>query len=215
MTETDPDSPTPRVSPLLAARWRQAESQLFGGLVMDPERYEQVVRVLAATTDRLRGEEASTQALLAATDTITTTTLELAGSLAVGLDAAGAEQIGLTALSMRLREVVVAERAQGRVARLAAARADAGGWVVLEESGDRSGSPYAPYRRLEAEAATGRALLVRAEPDDRYETSVHRVDLALIDLQTGRLTEVAHDLTAAPQPDAEQRESLADRLRGA
>ena len=61
MTEIGPTATPPDVPPQLAATWRQAESQLFAGLAMQPELYEQVVRVLAATTDRLRADVASTR----------------------------------------------------------------------------------------------------------------------------------------------------------
>ncbi len=120
--------------------------------------------MLAATTDRLRAEAGSTAALLAAQsdkDAMTGVVLELGNSLGVALDTSQATQIGLAALAIRQREVAVAEVAHARVARLTAARAAGGGWVVLEESGDPAGSPFAPYRRLEAESESGRALLVR------------------------------------------------------
>ena len=147
--------------------------------------------------------------------------LELGDSLGVALDTSQATQIGLAALAIRQREVAVAEVAHARVARLTAARAAGGGWVVLEESGDPAGSPFAPYRRLEAESESGRALLVRAEPDERFESTVHRVDPVRIDLRTGRLSDDPPDATGAGDPpapllpDAAEREARAARLREA
>jgi hypothetical protein len=70
---------------------------------------------------------------------------------------------------------------------LAAARAEQLSWVVLEESGDKAGDPWDPYRRLEAQTATGRVLLVMAMPDDDFRTCQHTVELLQLDLDTGRI----------------------------
>lgn len=220
MTETGPTAPPPEpspgVPPAVTATWRQAESQLFGSLAMQPELYQQVVRVLAATTDRLRAEARTTAEVLAVRDEMTDVALELAGSLGVALDASQATAIGYTALAIRQREVAAAERASARLERLAAARADGSGWVVLEESGDPAGSPFSPYRRLEADSGSGRALLVRAEPDERFEAMVHQVDPVQVDLGTGQLLQDSSGAEPGPSlPDATAREARAARLRQA
>ena len=78
-----------------------------------------------------------------------------------------------------------------------------------------AGSPFAPYRRLEADARSGRALLVRAEPDEAFASVLHRVDPALVDLQTGQLSADPDHEPGSPLPDAAAREARADRLRDA
>ena len=55
-----------------------------------------------------------------------------------------------------------------RLAALDDARGRGETWAVLEESGEPAGDPFLPYRRLEVDVATGRALLVSATPDDEF-----------------------------------------------
>ena len=148
--------------------------------------------------------------------------LELGNSLGVALDTSQATQIGLAALALRQREVAVAEVAHARVARLTAARAAGGGWVVLEESGDPAGSPFAPYRRLEAESESGRALLVRAEPDERFRVdgaprSTRCASTCVPDDSSDDPPDAtgAGDPPAPLLPDAAEREARAARLREA
>ncbi|HET8969901.1 MAG TPA: hypothetical protein VFN19_02495 [Candidatus Nanopelagicales bacterium] len=217
MSETDPMDPG-AVDPgataaPLPTRWQQAEGQLFGALAMAPELYQQVVLVLSATTDQLRAELAATAALLEAQDRAVAVVTARARELGVALDATSVERIALTALAIRYREVTVAEQARGRLELLAGARAAGQDWVVLEESGDPAGSPFAPYRRVEAEARSGRALLVRTEPAEDYRTVTHHVARLQLDLATGALADPAGEPDETTAADAEERESWVARLR--
>jgi hypothetical protein len=94
------------------------------------------------------------------------------------------------ALAARHREVVAERRAEGRRAALDDARARGRSWVVLETSGDPAGDPLAPYRRLEAHASTGHAVLVTTAPDDELLRTVHCIEAVLVDLATGALREL-------------------------
>lgn len=202
----------------LAARWDRASGHLFGPLLMDPEQYQQVVLVLADLLERLRGETPSTAALLEVSERaprLAAGSLERAaadGQAPVGVDP---EVLAMTALAQRYRELVAAEQMQHRLAVLAQAREDRGGWTVLEESGDPDGDPYRPYRRLEADPISGRAVLVRSDPDEDHTGSEHHAVPARVDLRTGELTVLQDDGERSPLPDVAAREAQAAQLRAA
>ncbi|MEO6821736.1 MAG: hypothetical protein ABI468_04580 [Candidatus Nanopelagicales bacterium] len=207
----------PAVPVVLATRWAQAQAQLFGVLSMQPELYERVVLVLAATMDQLRELAPTTAALLAVQDSVTDVVLDQARTQGLDTSTFDAVQVGQAALAQRLREVRAQESNQRRAAALSAARSGSG-WVVLEESGDPEGNVLAPYRRLEADAATGAAVLVSTEPDDAFEGCLHHVVALRVDLDTGvlRAPEDTSAVTAGEATVATraEREELATRLRG-
>ena len=172
----------------MADSWRAAEAQLFGAVLEVPELYRSVVALVADTVDRLRQVGHSTEALLNAAPTIS-------ALVRVGLDdGAPARRIdpdlvGRAALAVRHREVIAEQTSARRVRLLAVARAAQRDWVVLQESGDWAGDPFLPYRRLEAHATTGQALLVTATPTDDFRTCQHAVEVVRVDLGTGRVDE--------------------------
>lgn len=200
------------VPPLLAQQWETASSRLFGSLVMDPDGYQRAVTVLGAVLAELRSRTSSTADLLAVADEVPA--LVTAASEAgpgMGVDTAA---VAGAALAQRHRELVAHEDARDRAERLAGAGGS--GWVLLEEVGDDAGDPLRPYRRVEADAATGRALVVRADPDEGYTGVVHRVERAQVDLASGALGPATEpDADSGALTDAAAREALADRWRGA
>jgi hypothetical protein len=199
----------------LAATWQQAQGQLFGVLSMQPELYEWVVTVLAATMDRLRETTATTADLLAAADSVADLVLEQADTQGLNAGSFDPLQVGRAALAQRLLEVRALESHQRRLAALAAAPSGSG-WVMLEESGDPEGNVLAPYRRLEANPTDGAAVLVRTEPDELYETCLHHVVALRVDLETGVLLAADDGATGTEATVATraEREELAAQLRG-
>jgi hypothetical protein len=178
----------PTVPAELAASWRSAETQLFGAVLDLPDLYRGVVAMVGDTLDQLRRLGPTPTALLNAAPTI--------GALVRdGLQAPGPagpidpDLIGRAALAVRHREVAAEQASARRVRLLAAARARHLSWVVLEESGDWAGDQFMPYRRLEAHATTGQALLVTAGPDDDFRTCQHAVERLRVDVHTGRVGE--------------------------
>jgi hypothetical protein len=177
----------PPVSPAVAASWRTAEDQLFGPLANQPDLCRVVVALVGDTLTRLRRLGPSPAALNDAALTVAALVRDVqeqGGSPAHGIDP---ELVGRAALALRWREVVAEQATTRRLELLAAARAEQLPWVVLEEAGDRAGDPWDPYRRLEAQTATGRALLVRALPGDDFRACQHTVELLQLDLDTGRI----------------------------
>ncbi len=216
-TAGPPGGDPPGVPGPTAASWRQAESELFSGLLQRPDVYQEVVALVGATVDRLRGLGPTAAALLDAADTVAALVGELAGQRGRATPGADPLLVGRAALGVRHREVVAHAAAARRLALLLDARAAkprGPAWVVLEEEGELAGDPLAPYRRLEADAATGRAVLVTATPDDEFRTARHAVQAVQVDLGTGRVESIS-DAFWQPRscPDATAREADVAALR--
>ena len=85
--------------------------------------------------------------------------------------------------------------------------------------GELQGDLLNPYRRLEVEVATGRALCVTTVADDSFTAMVHEVSGLQVNLADGRFCDVAaDDVQAGAAPSRHEdwvaRERQADRLRG-
>jgi len=204
----------PGVPVVTAASWRTAETQLFAALTGSPDVYQGVVLQVGATVNRLRRLGPSTSALLDAATTITALVGEVIKEGGLSADAVDPDLVGRAALALRHREVVGELAVARRLGLLAAARAKGTAWVVVEEAGGWAGDPLLPYRRLEVEAATGRALLVTATPDDDFRTSRHAVEVLHVDLDSGRV-EGPRGPAGEPswQPSATDREAQVTALR--
>lgn len=187
--------------------WNAAAERAFGAGIHQPEIYLRLTRLAAAVVAELRAAGRGAGPLVAAWHERHELVGRVAGAEVAGLDV---EVVAGAAFAMRYREVLSEITLDDRLAALAAAGPEAG-WVVLEESGHAEGDPFVPYRRLEADPRTGRALLVTAVPDESFTRCVHTVEEGYIDLTTGALTQGGTPQEAA---SATEREELANRLKG-
>lgn len=213
-----PAEDEPTVPAVTAASWRTAETQLFGALWNRPDLYRGVIVLVGATVDRLRALGTSRAALRDAAPTIGALVRDVLEQGALSADGIDPDLVGRAALALRYREVAAERASVRRVELLAAARAGQLRWVVLEEAGDWAGDPYAPYRRLEAEAASGRALLVTTTPHDDFRTFQHTVEMVHIDLDTGRVEQARgtdEGRFRCPSDSAADREAHVATLRDA
>lgn len=190
-----PESDGSPVAPATAASWRNAEAQLFEPLALQPDLYRVVVVLVGETVGQLRRLGPSTAALRDAAPTIATVVRDASEQAGVSTGGIDPDLVGRAALALRHREVMAEMATARRTALLAAARAEGLPWVVLEEAGDWTGDPWAPYQRLEAHAATGRALLVTTTIADDLQTCEHSVELLHIDVGSGCVGQL-------PGPDA-------------
>jgi hypothetical protein len=165
--------------------WDEAEARLFPLVMARPDLYQRSVSAIQLLLGRLRETCLDMPALLAAN--------ERGGDL-VATDLAGAadaeirpELVAAAACAMRYRELVASLAAADRVAALARARDEDRSWTVVEENGSLDRLPYVPYQRIEAEAGSGRAVIVSIEPDETLSRAVYRLDRGQIDLATGGL----------------------------
>lgn len=202
MLEPDPAA----IPAVLVTRWRAAQDQLFGSLLMQPEEYEQVVPLLADVTAALRERATDSVQLRAAADDVDQVVAE---AVAARGGMPGLEPylplVGLAALAMRWREIGPVEAAAARRTKLTGAS----GWVVLEESGDRDGPDFLPYHRLEAHAEHGWLIDVAAGLDGDGGWT-HLVADGELDLPTGR---VRRQEEPGSYPSAAAREAAVEVLR--
>lgn len=199
----------------LLVRWRRAAERLSLTPLAAPEVFQRSLELVGRTVDHLRGPGPGDAPLLTASSRgarLVFDALDLGapgGPLPVDLDV-----VADAALARRHRQVLAERTAQRRIAALHAAHARGQAWVVLETSGDPAGSPFVPYRRLEAHASTGRAVLVTTGPDVDLTRSLHAVEAVLVDLESGALCELRDDRVAATtHVDAHEREQQAAVLQ--
>jgi hypothetical protein len=215
MTGSDPGpTETPREAARELSRlWVAASERAFQAGLHQPDVYLRTTRLVGAIVQELRQCGRGSESLLDAWRGRDDLVRRVAGSselLSVtGLDI---QAIAGAAFTIRYREVLEEVGREDRLAALAAASPDTG-WVVLEESGYRPGDPFVPYRRLEADARTGHALLVTTRPDEAFTGCVHVVEQGFVDLDTGGLTAGGAEQDVHQARSAEEREALVERLR--
>jgi hypothetical protein len=180
-----PHAGGPDIPPAVLRSWDQAEARLFPLVMTQPGLYQQSISLIQRLVGRLRETCPDLPALLAAHEQGGDL---LAGDPQRGL-AAGIrpDLVAAAACAMRYRELAATLAAGGRLAALARARGQGLSWVVVEETGSPGRAPYVPYQRIEAEVASGRAVIVSIEPDETLSRAIHRLDEGWIDLATGRL----------------------------
>ena len=175
----------PDVPPPVLRAWDEAEARLFPLVMAHPDLYEQSVTAIQRLIGRLRESCPDLPALLAAHEH----GAELAAEEAADASTAGIrpDLLAAAACAMRYRELVASHAASGRLAALATARDQGVSWAVVEEIGSQDRAPYVQYQRIEAEVATGRAVIVSIGLDETLSRAIHRLDEAEIDLATGGL----------------------------
>lgn len=197
-----------------AGQWLRGEERLYLAALSGTDGYVQSLDLVRRTVAHLVAEGPGPAPLQAAG----ARGADLVAD-AVGQETADQARVDLAlvadaARAVRYREVVAERKAQRRVEQLQAARGRADRWVVLETAGDPEGHPLRPYRRLEADARTGCAVLVTTAPHEDFAFCVHAVEALRVDLRTGVLAELEQaDVTATVHASAVDREQRALALR--
>jgi hypothetical protein len=180
--------------------WDEAEARLFPTVMARPDLYQQSVIMIQRLLGRLRDTCPDVPALLAANErggdlaAEDPAAVNLTGEDLTPADPAGGTDTGIrldlvaaAACAMRYRELVASMAARDRLDAVARARADGQSWTVVAETGSEDRAPFVPYQRIEAEVASGRAVIISIEPDETLSRAVRRLDLGQIDLVTGGL----------------------------
>jgi len=175
----------PRRAPREVLRaWDAAEARLFPLVMARPELYQRALAAIEQLLGRLREDCPDLGSLLAAQSRGGALVADDQSDWIAGIDP---DLIAAAACAMRYRELLVSLAAGERKAALARALADGLEWAVVAETGSPERAPYVPYQRVEAEVATGRAVIVSIEPDETLSRAVHRVELGQVDIATGAL----------------------------
>jgi hypothetical protein len=200
--------------------WDQAEARLFPLVMARPDLYQRSVSMIQLLLAHLRETCPDLPALLAAHerggDLVTEGLTGRAGAPAAGVgeDLAGEaarwaasesgprlDLIAAAACAMRYRELMASQAAQLRLEALARARDQGLSWTVVGETGSADLVPYAAYQRVEADVASGQALIISFEPDETLTRAIHRIDSGQVDLVTGALR-IGETLGTFPDRDA-------------
>jgi hypothetical protein len=171
----------PAVPPSVLRSWDEAEARLFPLVMAQPELYQQALGAIQRLLGHLRETCQDLPGLLAAHGR--------GGDLLAGAEVPGVRPalIAAAACATRYRELVAQLVAAARLEALARARAQGLSWTVVEESGQPDRAPYVPYQRVEAEAETGRAVIVSIGPDETLSRAVYRLDAGQVDVASGAL----------------------------
>jgi hypothetical protein len=171
----------PAVPPSVLRSWDEAEARLFPLVMAQPELYQQALGAIQRLLGQLRETCQDLPGLLAAH--------QRGGDLLAGAEVPGVRPalIAAAACATRYRELVAQLAAAARLEALARARAQGLSWTVVEESGHPDRAPYVPYQRVEAEAETGRAVIVSIGPDETLSRAVYRLDAGQVDAASGAL----------------------------
>jgi len=178
--------------------WDQAESRLFPTIMARPDVYQRSVTLIQLLLGRLRDTCPDLPALLAAHERGGDLVADLAGKADTEIQP---DLVAAAACAMRYRQLVASLAAQGRLAALAQARDQGQSWAVVEETGSEDRAPFIPYQRIEAEVASGRAVIISIEPDETLSRAVHRLDAGQIDPLTGGLR-IGEAIGSYLDPDA-------------
>ena len=188
----------PQVPRAVLRSWDEAEARLFPTIMARPDLYQQAVSLIQRLLGRLRETCPDLPSLLAAHERGGDLADESSRGSGAGLQP---DLVAAAACAMRYREIFASLTAQGRLAALARARDQGESWTVVEESGSHDRAPFVPYQRVEAEAGTGRALIISIEPDETLSRAVYRLDQGQIDLATGGL-QIGAATGSFPDPGA-------------
>jgi hypothetical protein len=173
-----PDPGPDTVPPAVLRAWDEAEARLFPLVMSQPELYQQALAAVQRLLGYLRETCPDLPSLLAAHGQGG----ELDQDPVPGVRPA---LIAAAACATRYREIAAADAARHRLAALARAREQDQAWTIVEETGQLERVPYVPYQRVEAEARTGRALIVWIGPDETFSRAVYRLDEGQVDLDSG------------------------------
>jgi hypothetical protein len=177
-----------QVPPSVLRSWDQAEARLFPLVMAQPEVYQLALSLVQRLLGRLRETCSDLPGLLAASERGGDLLADLMEGLAAAVPGVRDEVIAAAACAMRYRELVTLITVRRRLAALDRARDEGRPWAVVEENGTPERAPYVPYHRVEAEVASGRAVIVSIGPDETLSRAVYRLDAGQIDVSSGALS---------------------------
>lgn len=201
--------PVDSVPPALLAEWRAAEERLYPMVMVIPEAYERVVRLVGEATVELQLSCPDVAALVAAAPDMASRIRRLAIE-GEGTDRLDLPLIAGAACLMRYRQLEAENRRDQRRHRIATAIEAGAVWVTLSEGATPSTWPALPSPTLEMHVASGRAL----EQTTTIDLATGAAHFVLSEIPLDPLTgEVTSGVTAEEEFDdlASWRSAIAKR----
>jgi len=191
----------------LVARWRQADERLYPIVMIDPERFRQIVSVVRAASDQLASETCLDD-LVEARRRGQAVVSQAAEAVGIPLAQAGdIELVADAAFHLRYRELT-AQRHRREVAdTIAAARARGDRWVLVAESGGQDQAAVQPYQRIEMRVDDGLALRGWIDVDPHTFAPVHGLEELRLDRNTGVMIEAGEPAATRTYATREQWEA--------
>jgi hypothetical protein len=168
------------VPPQILSEWSSAEERLYPVVMLRPDLYQRAVELVRKVADELTSctnLPALVEAWPMAADIVYRTS-SLALLPLADLDVS---LVAGAAFSLRYRELAGPAARAERLARLAEAARQGGGWVLVAETGTAASAAFVPWVRLEMHVPSGAGLRqsVEADPDTgvaRFGLEVVRLD---------------------------------------
>lgn len=141
----------------MLAQWRTAEDRLYPMVMVVPEGYERVVRLVGEATVELQLACRDLASLVDEAPRVPERVRRLADQAGLG-DSLDFGMIGAAACLMRYRQLDAEARREQRIRKIAAAAGSGATWVVLAEGTPPTTWPPLPSTTLEMHLASGLAL---------------------------------------------------------
>jgi hypothetical protein len=176
--------PQPDLKPELLAAWRAAEDRLYPMVMVVPENYERVVRLVGATTVELQLACSDLASLVDEAPRVADRVRRLATEAGMG-DALEFELIASAACLLRYRQIQSQTHRQQRIRLIEEASATGKTWVTLEQGSAPTSWPPLPSTTVEMHLPTGRALELTTSMDESTGAARFRITEVSLDPGSG------------------------------
>ena len=191
----------------LVARWRQADERLYPMVMIDPERFTQIVSLVRAASDQL-ASEASLDDLVAARRRGRAVVSQAAEAVGMPLTQVwDVELVADAAFHLRYRELTAELHRREVTDTIAAARVRGDAWVVVRESGSHQQPAMQPYERIEMRLADGHAVRAWVDVDPNSFAPVYGLDGLRLEPDTGAVVDAGDPAATRTYATREQWEA--------
>ena len=191
----------------LVARWRQADERLYPMVMVDPERFTQIVSVVRAAADQL-ASETRVDDLVAARRQGRAVVSRAAETVGIPPTQVGdVELVADAAFHLRYRELTAQMRRREVIDAIAAARARGATWVMVRESGSHLQPAVQPYEGIEMRLADGHAMRAWVDVDPDSFAPVYGSESLRLDRDTGAVVDAADPASTRTYATREQWEA--------
>ena len=186
----------------LLSEWGSAEQRLYPIIMLRPDLYQRAVELVRKVADEL-GSCGDLPSLVKAWPDATDIVYRASSVALLPLADLDIKLVAGAGFSMRYRELAGPAERTDRLARVAAAVAEGGGWVLVSEMGTPGSATLVPWVRLEMHVPSGTGLSQTVEADPQTGAAQFRVEILRLDPTTGERLE--------PDGELAMEESFDDR----